>query len=434
MDLFKNSESDPLFGKQFQGLLPAPWPTCTVAIISLTVLSLGVGCTYRMLRRRRRKRAKLATMTASRQECGTREYVEDAIREAFVLVGVFNACTPSQLPNVLEVAMGRSPSEQETSAVLAACSHSGQTAFTPSIVCDAFLATKDSALVSAAVRTQRDHDFMRAHHGRTHRQVLRSMLCSVWYFSLLNVLLLPASLLALLYALLEVATSDGAYLGASGFAAGAAICLLMSAVGIRAMCLVRGDLRRADDGRTTRAQRLAELWFWVMLCATIVIVLLTIFLGILPLVNDTPGRLVQTVGRAPAKLMSLAQQFGMVTGAGTGAVGAAESTLRSILFAGTVAGCATSLGLLLGLVAAARIATVYEIVEGFMLFAAFLFTLAGAVLAYSGGLGLAFTTIQTGRVPMPDSLKLGLLVVFGAGGGHSEPHRTDEPHRPLVPQ
>ena len=254
MDLFKNSESDPLFGKQFQGLLPAPWPTCTVAIISLTVLSLGVGCTYRMLRRRRRKRAKLATMTASRQECGTREYVEDAIREAFVLVGVFNACTPSQLPNVLEVAMGRSPSEQETSAVLAACSHSGQTAFTPSIVCDAFLATKDSALVSAAVRTQRDHDFMRAHHGRTHRQVLRSMLCSVWYFSLLNVLLLPASLLALLYALLEVATSDGAYLGASGFAAGAAICLLMSAVGIRAMCLVRGDLRRADDGRTRAAQ------------------------------------------------------------------------------------------------------------------------------------------------------------------------------------
>ena len=178
-----------------------------------------------------------------------------------------------------------------------------------------------------------------------------------------------------------------------GIAVGSGGLALLSLLGLCGARQLIGDLRKDDDGKETRAQRLLEVYFW----AAALLGILTASLGAAHLMNDSH---ISTKVRELA--FSFPKQFEELSAnlQVDAAVGPVVDAVRGWQLATASLAFLTCLVLLVCLVAAGIIVTPFEILQGLLYNLTFLHLVGSVCLLYLGTLGwhaLAFKYDRFGR-------------------------------------
>ena len=170
---------------------------------------------------------------------------------------------------------------------------------------------------------------------------------------------------------------------------------LVSCIGeAGALRLIR-DLRQDDDGKETTAQYLVEVYFWAATSlAVVLLVTAASWLAFMAQAEGGDAAVTNTAQKFPSRFVELGDTLGIDTrpradrarpaGEPAAATQAAQA-MAVVLYAGSLSGLALSLCLLPVLWAAARIITIYEVVQGALRYLSLLFVALARSLAVRSG-------------------------------------------------
>ena len=272
------------------------------------------------------------------------------------------------------------------------------------------------ACPTARALARRDHLFALVHGGRDRATVLREVMRVVRGFVIVNTFVLLLCLGALGVAVAEQALPVQ-FAEATGVIVCVALLLVCAVVGLIGACRLQADLEKDDDGRETPAQRLIEGYFWVVLPLTLLVLAFGLIALILP--SEVDADALGSLGATfPDRLDAIASALSVrltTDDGGRGAHGVAEVQRALSRFRYAEATLALALAAVLGvsLFLAARIVTLFEIVQGMLHNLALLTLALCSALVYLGVLGQLALTLHTERVAVDATVERGVRLVMG---------------------
>ena len=191
--------------------------------------------------------------------------------------------------------------------------------------------------------------------------------------------------------------------------------LILVAVALCGSARLRSDLAIDDDGKETVAQRMVEGYFWavhlwtrlahtaqrtpphpaplLLQVATLSCVMVAVAVSYLALPN-AQADVADLAAKYPRRFQEMAYDLGVDATAGAGAVAEVASIIDRVQTTGSVVTLVLCASLAFVLVAAAKIVTVYEIVQGLMRYLMSLYLALGIGLVYVGSVLILFTTVD----------------------------------------
>ena len=211
------------------------------------------------------------------------------------------------------------------------------------------------------VLRRRERFFAIVHGGRRRMQVLAQMTGHVKAFAwLLALLVLPLAITCVAVAVFEN-TRVGLLSEAVCIGVCAGIAAVIAVLGFIGAARLRRDLRTHDDGQTTTAQRIIEAYFWST--SLLAVSLLAAAIATFALPNASADRIATLATSDVGKFAQLADTHGLSLGGDDDVRAVTDAALRlqHVIFGLALA---LALALIVTNVVAAKIVTVFEIVQG----------------------------------------------------------------------